>query len=423
MTASLAPSQRAGGSASNATFDVNALRREFPILAERINGKPLVYLDNAATSQKPRGVIDALRSYYEHANANVHRGVHRLSERATDLYEGARDKIRAYLNAARREEIVYVRGVTEAVNLVAQSYARPRLKPGDEILITWMEHHSNIVPWQMVCEQTGATLRVVPINDAGELRMDEFHRLLAPRVKLVSVGHISNALGTVNPIRDIARMAHAVGAVVFVDGAQGAQHLRVDVRDLDCDFYAVSGHKMYGPTGIGALYGRYALLDAMPPYQGGGDMIASVSFDKTLYNDLPHKFEAGTPHISGAVGLGATIDFLSELDFAAVAAHERELLDYGTDLLREIRGVRLIGTAREKASVISFVIDGVHPHDAGTILDQDGVAIRSGHHCAQPVMERFGIPGTCRASMALYNTKAELDALAAGVRKVIQVFA
>lgn len=423
MSATLATATAPAVGGGLRPLDVAALRREFPILLERVNGKPLIYLDNAATSQKPRCMLDAIRNYYEHANANVHRGVHRLSERATELYEGARDKVRTYLNASRREEIVYVRGVTEAVNLVAQAYARPRLKSGDEILITWLEHHSNIVPWQMLCEQTGATLRVVPVDDAGALRMDEFARLLTPRVKLVSVGHISNALGTINPVAEMARMAHAVGAVIFVDGAQGAQHLRVDVRALDCDFYAISGHKMYGPTGIGALFGKFSLLNEMAPYQGGGDMIASVSFSGTIYNELPHKFEAGTPHIAGAVGLGATVDFLSGLDFAAVAAHEQDLLEYGMAMLRETPEVRLVGTAADKASVVSFVIQGVHPHDAGTILDQEGIAIRSGHHCAQPLMERFGIAGTCRASMSFYNTRAELDALAAGVRKVIQVFA
>jgi len=403
-------------------LDVDAVRRDFPILQQQVHGKPLVYLDNAATSQKPRQVIDAIRTYYERDNANIHRGVHTLSVRATEGYEQTRLKVQRFLNAARREEIVFVRGTTEAINLVAQSFARPRLKPGDEVLISHLEHHSNIVPWQIVCEQTGAVLRVVPINDAGELLMDEYGRLLSARTRLVAIAHVSNALGTINPVHEIVRLAHARGVPVLLDGAQTVPHQAVDVHDIDCDFYVFSGHKMFGPTGASVLYARLAILETMPPYQGGGEMIASVSFEKTTYNALPHRFEAGTPAIADVIGLGATIDYLERIGYDAIQAHEHDLLEYATRRLSEIPQVRLIGTARQKAAVLSFVVEGVHAHDAGTILDQQGVAIRTGHHCAQPVMERFGVPATCRASLAFYNTRAEIDALVAGVRKVVEVF-
>ena len=403
-------------------LDVDAVRRDFPILQQQVHGKPLVYLDNAATSQKPRQVIDAIRTYYERDNANIHRGVHTLSVRATEGYEQTRLKVQRFLNAARREEIVFVRGTTEAINLVAQSFARPRLKPGDEVLISHLEHHSNIVPWQIVCEQTGAVLRVVPINDAGELLMDEYGRLLSARTRLVAIAHVSNALGTINPVHEIVRLAHARGVPVLLDGAQTVPHQAVDVHDIDCDFYVFSGHKMFGPTGASVLYARLAILETMPPYQGGGEMIASVSFEKTTYNALPHRFEAGTPAIANVIGLGATIDYLERIGYDAIQAHEHDLLEYATRRLSEIPQVRLIGTARQKAAVLSFVVEGVHAHDAGTILDQQGVAIRTGHHCAQPVMERFGVPATCRASLAFYNTRAEIDALVAGVRKVVEVF-
>jgi cysteine desulfurase/selenocysteine lyase len=403
-------------------LDVGRIRKDFPVLDEPIHGKRLAYLDSAATSQKPRQVLDAIRRFYEHDNSNVHRGVHLLSERATRDYEAARDKVRDFIHAAHREEVVFTRGTTEAINLVANSFARPRLKKGDEILVTAMEHHSNIVPWQLACEATGATLKVVPITDDGELRMDEFARLLSAKTKLVAVGHVSNALGTVNPVEDIVRQAHAKGVPVLVDGAQAVPHMAVDVQALGCDFYAFSGHKMYGPTGIGVLYGRRELLEAMPPWQGGGDMIRSVSFEKTTYNDLPYKFEAGTPDIAGAIGLGAAVDYLQSIGLDAVAAHEHDLLDYATRQLTAIPGVRVIGTARRKAGVLSFVIDGVHPHDIGSLVDRDGVAIRTGHHCAQPVMERFGVPATCRASFGLYNTVEDVDALVASLRKVVEMF-
>ena len=402
--------------------DVERIRRDFPILHQEVHGKPLVYLDNAATSQKPRQVIAALDHYYTADNANIHRGVHTLSERATAAYEGARDKVQRFLNAADRREIVFVRGATEAINLVAQSYARPRLKPGDEIIITEMEHHSNIVPWQMVCEQTGAVLKVVPIDEAGELLLDEFHRLLSVRTKLVAVVHISNALGTINPVEEIIAAAHAQGVPVLLDGAQAVPHVAVDVQALDCEFYVFSGHKLYAPTGIGALYGKAALLEAMAPYQGGGDMIRSVSFTKTEYNALPYKFEAGTPHIAGGVGLGAAIDYVSNIGLQAIAAWEDELLRYATARALEIPGLRLIGTARRKAGILSFVLDGVHPHDIGTILDHEGVAIRSGHHCAMPVMEHFAVPATARASLALYNTRDDVDRLITAIAKVKEVF-
>ena len=404
--------------AVESSFDVDRVRRDFPILRERIHGKPLVYLDNAATAQKPDAVIDAIANYYRHDNANIHRGVHLLSQRATDEYEAARGLVQRFLNARESREIVFVRGATEAINLVAQTYGRAHLGQGDEVLITAMEHHSNIVPWQILCEEMGAHLRVVPINDAGELEPDGLEKLLSPRTRLLAVTHVSNALGSINPIKDIVRLAHARNIPVLVDGAQAAPHLAIDVQDLDCDFYAFSGHKVYGPTGIGILYGKAALLEAMPPYQGGGDMISSVTFEKTIYNRIPHKFEAGTPHISGVIGLGAAIAYVNEIGLPAIAAHEHELLTYATRTIGSIPGVRVIGTASQKAGVLSFVIEHIHPHDIGTILDQEGIAVRTGHHCAQPVMDRFGIPATARASFALYNTTREIDALAAGIEKV-----
>ena len=404
-------------------FDAQRLRRDFPALNQKLHGKPLVYLDNAATSQKPQAVIDAVSRYYAEDNANVHRGVHGLSERATRAYEDARAKVRRFLNAGAVEEIIFVRGTTEAVNLVASSYGRGHVGAGDEVLITHLEHHSNIVPWQMLCEAQGAQLKVVPINDAGELDLAAYAELLGPRTKMVAVGHVSNALGTVNPVRQMIALAHQRHVPVLVDGAQAVPHFRVDVVDLDADFYAFSGHKMYAPTGIGVLYGKRALLQAMPPWQGGGDMIASVSFAKTTWNSLPYKFEAGTPHIAGAIGLGAAIDYLDEIDFAAAGAWEHELLALATRRLASIPEVRLIGTAAAKAGVLSFVIDGVHAHDVGTILDREGVAVRAGHHCAQPVMERLGLAATARASFAFYNTQDDVEALVQGIHKVIEVFA
>ncbi len=403
-------------------FDVQRVRKDFPILRQLVRGKPLVYLDNAATSQKPRPVIDALVRYYTEDNANVHRGVHLLSERATRAYEEARVKIARYINAVDAHEVIFTRGTTEGINLVAQTFGRQRLQPGDEVIISAMEHHSNIVPWQMICEERRALLRVIPMNDAGELLMDEYEQMLNERTRLVAVVHVSNSLGTINPVREIVEMAHARNVPVLVDGAQALPHMRVDVQALDADFYSFSGHKMYGPTGIGALYGKAALLEEMPPYQGGGDMIRSVTFEKTTYNDLPYKFEAGTPNIADAIGLGAAVDYLEALDITAAAAHEQKLLEYGTEQLSGIPGVKLIGTAHTKASVLSFVTPGVHPHDVGTILDGEGIAIRTGHHCTEPVMRRFNIAATSRASLAFYNTMEELDALAAGVRKVMEMF-
>jgi cysteine desulfurase/selenocysteine lyase len=388
-----------------------------------VHGRPLAYLDNAATSQKPHVVIDALRTYYEQYNANIHRGVHELSMRATSAYEQARRTAARFLGAERPEEIVFLRGATEAINLVANTFGRLRVREGDEVLITHMEHHSNIVPWQILCEQTGAKLRVVPINDRGELIMDEFERLLGPRTKIVAVVHISNALGTINPVREMTALARQRGIPVLVDGAQAAPHARIDVRNLGCDFYTMSGHKVFGPTGIGVLYARGDWLERLPPYHGGGEMIKSVTFEKTIYNDVPHKFEAGTPHIGGTVGLATALDYVLRIGPDNIAAHEQDLLDYGTEALQALPGVRLIGTAEHKAAVLSFVVDGVHPHDIGTILDEQGIAVRTGHHCAQPVMDRFGVPATVRASLALYNTRAEIDALASGLRKAIEVFA
>ncbi|MEO6022422.1 MAG: cysteine desulfurase [Burkholderiales bacterium] len=404
-------------------YDLVRVREDFPILKELIHGKPLVYLDNAATSQKPWSVINAERDYYTHLNANIHRGVHDLSQRATDAFEGARNKARQFINARKNEEVIFVRGATEAINLVATSYGRSKLKAGDEIIVSEMEHHSNIVPWQMACEATGAVLRVIPISDSGELDMDAYAKLLNERTKIVAITHVANALGSITPLKKITAMAHAAGAIVLVDGAQAAPHVKIDVQDLDADFYALSGHKIYGPTGIGILYGKEALLEAMPPYQGGGDMIRTVSFKKTTYNTLPYKFEAGTPFIAGGIGLGAAIDYLNELGLDAIAVHEHDLLLYTTEQAKSIPGLKIIGTARDKASVFSFTLAGVHPHDIGTILDHEGIAIRTGHHCAMPVMERLGIPATARASFGLYNTHGEVDALFDGIRKVQKVFA
>jgi cysteine desulfurase/selenocysteine lyase len=403
-------------------LDVDSVRREFPILARTVAGKPLAYLDNAATTQKPQRVIDAVSSYYANDNANVHRGVHTLSVRATEAYESARTAIQRFIGARSPKEIIFVRGATEGINLVAQAFARPRLAAGDEIVISEMEHHSNIVPWQILCEQTGARLRVIPITDAGDIDLDAYADLLGPRTRIVGLVHVSNALGTVNPIDEMTRLARRHGAAVVIDGAQAVPHMPVDVRQLDCDFYALSGHKMYAPTGIGVLYGRQDLLNEMPPYQGGGDMISSVTFEKTTYNDLPYKFEAGTPNIAGAIGLGVAAEYLASLGLDAIAAHEHELLDYATRRVSSIPRVRLVGTARRKAAVLSFVIDGAHPHDAGTIMDREGVAIRAGHHCAQPVMQRYGVPATVRASFGVYSTREEVDALVAAVHKVLEVF-
>ena len=403
-------------------FDVEAVRKDFPILSREIGGKPLVYLDSAATSQKPQVVIDALVDYYTGMNANIHRGVHTLSQEATEAYEGARTKVRHFINAAEEPEIVFTRGTTEGINLVAQTLGVQRVGPGSEIIISNMEHHSNVVPWQILCEQRGARLRVVPINDDGELLMDEYEQLLGPQTALVSITHISNALGTINPVKDIVEMAHGHGVPVLLDGAQAAPHTPVDVRDLDCDFYAFSGHKLFGPTGIGVLYGKRELLESMPPYQGGGEQIKSVTYEKTIYNDLPYKFEAGTPHIAGVIGLGAAIDYVNGIGMERAAAYEHDLLEYGTEQLQAIEGLRLLGTARQKAAVLSFLLDGIHPHDIGTVLDTQGIAIRTGHHCAQPLMQRFQIPATARASFAFYNTKAEIDALVEGIHRTFEVF-
>jgi len=393
-------------------------RRDFPCLQQEANGKPLVYLDSAATSQKPQAVIDAISRFYETSYSNVHRGAHMLSERATDAYEGARSRVASFINAADSREIVFVRGATEAMNLVAASYGRANFGPGDEILLTELEHHSNIVPWQLVAEQTGASLKVVPITDDGELMMDRFDELLSERTKMVAVSHVSNALGTVNPVKEITAKAHAQGTPVLVDGCQAAPRVPVDVQDLDCDFYAFSGHKLYGPSGIGVLYGKHHLLEAMPPYQGGGEMIRRVTFEHTTYAGVPQKFEAGTPNIAGPVGLHAAIDYVSEIGMDALFAHERALLDYATEAINEVPGVRLIGTAPEKAGILSFVLEGIHPHDIGTVLDHQGVAVRTGHHCAQPVMDRFQVPATTRASFGLYNTRADVDAFIRGLYEV-----
>tara|TARA_B100000470_G_scaffold128477_1_gene99428 strand:- start:1118 stop:2374 length:1257 start_codon:yes stop_codon:yes gene_type:complete len=404
-------------------FDVQRIRQDFPILSRSIREQKLVYLDNAATTQKPQPVLDTLASYYATGNANIHRGVYLLSEEATAAYDLARGKVQGLLNARAAHEIIFTRNSTESINLVAQSYGRQNLGPGDEVLITHMEHHSNIVPWQLLCEQVGARLCVAPIDGRGTLQLDEFERLISPRTRLVAVVHLSNSLGTVNPVQEIVRMAHARGVPVLIDGSQSIYHMPVDVQALDCDFYVFTGHKLYGPTGIGVLYGRESLLEQMPPYQGGGDMIRSVTFKKTTYAELPHKFEAGTPHIAGAIGLGAAVDYLLRVGLEGIGRHEADLLAYGTNALSEVKGLQLIGTAPKKASILSFVMDGAHPHDIGTIVDSDGVAIRTGHHCTQPVMDRFGVPATARASIAMYNTHEEIDALVKALERVRETFA
>ncbi|MBI4356546.1 MAG: cysteine desulfurase [Gammaproteobacteria bacterium] len=407
---------------ASSIFPITTIRQDFPILHKPVHGKPLIYLDNAATTQKPKKVIEALVAFYEQSNANIHRGVHALSECSTQKYEAAREKVRAWVHAKSTDEIIFTKGTTEALNLVAESWARPQLHKGDEILLTEMEHHSNIVPWQFVCQKTGAVLKVVPVNNQGELVWEEFLKRLGRRTKIVAVTHVSNTLGTVNPIASIVKKAKEVGAVVVVDGAQAVAHIPVDVQTLGCDFYAFSGHKMYGPTGIGVLYGKAEHLERMEPYQGGGDMIRSVTFDKTEYAPPPFKFEAGTPPISGAVALGAAMETLSQIGLEAIASHEHSLLDYATQKLREEKGLSIIGQAKEKGGIISFVCEGVHPHDIGTLLDEEGIAIRAGHHCTMPLMKRLGVPGTARISFALYNTKEEIDALVEGLHKVRKVF-
>ena len=416
-------SQASASTASPPSFDAGRVRQDFPILDREVRGRRLAYLDNAATTQKPKVVLDVLTRYYTEHNANIHRGVHYLSEAATQAHEAARLTAQRFLNARQTREMIFTRNATEGINLVAQSFGRRHIGKGDEVVITGMEHHSNIVPWQLLCEQTGAVLRVVPIADDGELIWEEFERLVGPRTKLVAAVHLSNSLGTVNPVSRIVELAHQHGAAVLLDGAQAAYHFPVDVQALDCDFYVATGHKLYGPTGIGLLYGKAAHLEEMPPYQGGGDMISSVTFEKTTYNEIPYKFEAGTPHIAGAIGLGAAIKYLTGLGFDQVALHERELLAYATDALQQIPGLKLIGTAPEKASILSFVMEGIHPHDIGTIVDREGVAIRTGHHCTQPVMDRFGIPATARASLAMYNTRNDIDALVVALEQVRRVLA
>ncbi len=402
--------------------DISSLRNDFPALHQNVNGKPLVYLDSAASAQRPQSVIDAMVTQDEQNHSNVHRGVHQLSQRSTEAYEGSREKVRAFINAQYHEEIVFTRGTTESINLVASSLGGKILTPDDEVLVTWMEHHSNIVPWQLACEKTGAKLRAVPINSNGELDLNEYTRLLTDKTKIVAVGHVSNALGTINPIEHIISTAHKVGALVVVDGAQSVPHIKIDVQAMDCDFYAFSGHKMYGPSGIGVLYGKKALLNDMPPYQGGGEMILTVSFEKTTYNELPCKFEAGTPNITGAVGLGATVDYLNSIDFDALSSYEAYLLNYATEKFLELPGGRIIGTANKKASVLSFMLGDIHAHDLGTILDQDGIAIRTGHHCAMPVMDHFGIPATGRASFALYNNIEDIDRFILGLKESMELF-
>ncbi len=405
-----------------ATFEVEKIREDFPVLGQRVRGKPLIYLDNAATSQKPSAVIEAVARYYSAENANVHRGVHFLSEQATQAYEDVRSQVQSFLHAAETREIVFVRGTTEGINLVAQSYGKACVEKGDEIIISAMEHHSNIVPWQILCEDKGAILRVVPITDDGEMLLEEYEKLLNPRTRLVAVCHVSNALGTVNPVRRIVEMAHRWDVPVVIDGAQAVPHLAVDVQELGCDFYAFSGHKLFGPTGIGVLYGKAELLEKMPPYQGGGEMIRSVTFEKTTYNTLPYKFEAGTPHIAGVIGLSAAIEYVKGIGIERITAYEKELLAYATGALSAIPGLRIIGTAPQKAGVLSFVLNGVHAHDVGTILDSEGIAIRAGHHCAMPVMQRFGVPATARASLAFYNTREEIDALVKAIQKTVEIF-
>lgn len=407
---------------AKSAFDVHSVRKDFPILHQLINGKPLVYFDNAATTQKPQIVIDAIHTYYSAQNANIHRGVHYLSEKATELYEQSRFDIRLFLNAPEMREVIFTRGTTESINLVAQTYGRQHVNAGDEVIISGLEHHSNIVPWQILCEEKHAVLRIIPINDNGDIMLEEFEKILSSKTKIVSVNHVSNALGTVNPVKKIIELAHQMDVPVLVDGAQAAPHIPIDVQDLGCDFYAISGHKMYGPTGVGVLYGKAALLDEMPPYQGGGDMIKSVAFEKTTYNDLPYKFEAGTPHIAGGIGLGAAVRYLRNIGLPAITAYEDQLLTYATAQLSEFDGLKLIGTAREKAGVVSFIIKDVHPHDIGTIINNEGIAIRTGHHCAQPVMRRFDVPATARLSLALYNTRDEIDKLTRALHKVYEVF-
>ena len=407
---------------SSGSFDVQRVRRDFPALHQDVHGKSLVYLDSAATSLKPQSVIDAVSDVYARDCANIHRAVHLLSQRATARYEEAREKVRAFVNAASKSEVVFTRGTTEAINLVAQSWGRTYLREGDEVLVTELEHHSNIVPWQIVCQQTGAKLVVVPMTDRGEVRREAFEQQLSDRTRLVALAHVSNALGTVLPVSELIELAHERGALVLLDGAQAVSHVDVDMQALDCDFYAFSGHKLYGPTGIGALYGKERLLEGMPPYQGGGDMIRSVTFEETIYNDLPYKFEAGTPNIAGAIGLGAAIDYFVSFDAEAVHAHENAVLRYATDVLGSVSGLRLIGTAPDKVAVLSFLMEAAHPHDVGTIVDSEGVAIRTGHHCAQPVMEHFGIAATARASLGMYNTTDDVDALVVALRKVQELF-
>ena len=404
-------------------IDVDGIRAEFPILQQHVHGKLLAYLDNAATTQKPWQVIEAVDHYYRTYNANIHRGVHTLSEQATAAFENARRRIQNFINAPSWKEIIFTRGTTEAINLIAQAYARPLLRAGDEILISEMEHHSNIVPWQMLVEQTGAVLRAVPINDSGELLLDAYEKLLGPKTRLVALTHVSNALGTINPVKRIIDMAHAQGAVILIDGAQAIAHTAVDVQALDCDFYVFSGHKLYGPTGTGVLYGKEKLLDAMPPWQGGGDMIKAVTLEKTVFNDLPYKFEAGTPHIAGVIGLGAAIDYVTRIGLDNIGAHEADLTNYATDAVGGIKGLRIIGTATHKSGILSFTLAGVHPHDVGTILDHEGIAVRTGHHCAMPVMDHFSVPATTRASFACYNTRAEIDRLLAGLERCREIFA
>jgi len=415
--------ERGAAAAPGATVDVARVRADFPILTRTVHGKPLVYLDNAATTQKPQSVLDAIARYFRETNANVHRGVHELSARATDQYEAARERVRRYFNAASTREIVFTRNATEGINLVAYSFVRPGLREGDEVLVSAMEHHSNIVPWQIVCDAAGARLRVAPIDDEGTLRLDELDRLIGPRTRIVAITHMSNALGTITPAREIVRIAKRKNVPVLLDASQAAYHMRVDVQALDCDFMVATGHKLYGPTGIGVLYGKESRLEGMPPFLGGGDMISSVTFEKSTWNVLPYKFEAGTPHIAGAIGLHAALDYIDAIGLDAIATHERDLTAYATRVLEAIPGIRLIGTSPEKSSIVSFVMDGVHPHDIGTIVDREGIAIRTGHHCAQPVMERFGVPATARASIAMYNTREEIDRLGRALETVREVFA
>ena len=406
----------------NTNFDIEKIRNDFPILHQKVHGKPLVYLNNAATTQKPQVVIDTLINYYSSVNSNVHRGVHYLSETATKEYEASRKIIQNFINAKSTEEIIFTRGTTESINLIASSYGRTNLKEGDEILISTMEHHSNIVPWQILCEEKNAKLKVIPISDEGEILYDEFIKLLNERTKVVSIVHVSNSLGTINPIKKIIQKAHSLNIPVVIDGAQSVQHLKVNVQELDCDFFAFSGHKIYGPTGIGILYAKKEFLEKMPPYQGGGDMILSVSFEKTIYNHLPYKFEAGTPNIAGAIGLGTAIKYVENIGIGSIASYEQELLKYATDAVSEIKELKIIGTAKEKASVLSFVLDNIHPHDVGTFLDMDGVAIRTGHHCTEPVMKRYNVPATSRASFAFYNTKEEIDVFIKSAKNVVKMF-